>query len=256
MKITALNDDLHGKFLDVINDSINELYNNPKRKASQSNFHLLSEKDKYSSKIFEYYSKMNQTKEDLKKIEIFLRRFPLKKFYEDNNISHLDYIKYHTEVFYHKINTLLDLFKIIINRIYELGLSEKKCTWKNLTKSEKIKQSILIKVVEFYYKSFENIINARNLNTHRGYFYDSEKDYIEDYMFIYKNSEKFNMEIGDDFKKMMPKFYLEYKIKIYKKDKLKFIQNGNKIAEEYVNIFSNFMFIEFLKISKTKNSCS
>lgn len=253
MKITTLNGDLHTKFLDVINDSIDELYNHPERQSSQSNFHLLSEKGKYSSKVFEYYSKMNQTKEDLRKIEIFLRRFPLKKFYEDNEISHLDYIKYHTEVFYHKITTLLDLFKIIINRVYELGLSEKKCTWENLIKSEKLKQSMLIKVVECYYKSFESVINARNLNTHRGHFYDSEKDNIEDYMFIYKNSEKFNVEIGNNFKKMMPKFYLEYKLKVYKKDKLKFIQNGNKVAEEYANIFSNVMYVEFLKISKNKS---
>ncbi|OOG65796.1 Cthe_2314 family HEPN domain-containing protein, partial [Flavobacterium sp. A45] len=172
MEITELNEELNRKFFDIINGSVDELYNHTERKSSQSNFHLLSDKGKYSSRVFEYYSKMNQTKEDLRKIEIFLRRFPLKKIYEDNDITHLDYIKYHTEVFYHKINTLLDLFKIIINKVHELGFSEKKCTWENLTKSEKLKQSMLITVVECYYKSFENVIIARNLNTHRGQFYD------------------------------------------------------------------------------------
>lgn len=252
MEITELNIELYRKFIDVINSSIEELYNHPERKSSQSNFHLLSEKGKYSSKVFEYYSKMNQTLDDLRKIEIFLRRFPLKNFYQDNEITHLDYIKYHTEVFYHKINTLLDLFKIIINNVYELGLSEKKCTWENLIKSEKSKQSVLIKVVECYYKSFEHVLIARNLNSHRGQFHDSEKDDLEDYLFLYKNSEKFNMELGDNFKKMMPKFYLQYKVKVYKNDKLKFIQNGNKVAKEYANIFSNIFFEEFLKVSVTK----
>lgn len=252
MEITEFNGELFKEFFEIVHRTMKEIYNHPEYNLNKNNHYLLSQEGKYANKVFSLYSKITEIKEDLRKIEVFLRRFPLKKFYEENEISHLDYIKYHTEVFYHKSNTLLDLFKLMTNEVYELGYSEKKCTWGNLIKSEIVKESLSIKVIEYYHKSFEHIIEARNLNTHRGIFKDSEKDYIESPMMIYKNSEKFNIELGDDFIKMMPKFYLEYKVKKYKNDRLLYIKSGNNVAEQYINFFMNVTIPVFLKRAKAK----
>lgn len=252
MEITEFNGKLFRDFIEIVHRTMKEIHDKPEYSLSKNNHHLLSEEGKYANRVFSLYSKIVEIKEDLRKIEVFLRRFPLKKYYEENEISHLDYIKYHTEVFYHKCNTLLDLFKLMTNEVYELGYSEKKCTWGNLIKSDVVKESLSIKVIEYYHKSFEHIIVARNLNTHRGIFKDSEKDDIASPMMIYKNSEKFNMELGDNFKKMMPIFYLEYKLKEYRNGRLYYIKNGNDVAEQYINFYMNVTIPEFLKRAKSK----
>lgn len=252
MEITEFNDKLVKDFFEIVHRTMEENRTHPEYSLSKNNHHLFSPEGKYANGVFGIYAKINEIKEDLSKVEVFLRRFPLKKFYEENEISHLDYIKYHTEVFYHKCNTLLDLFKLFTNEVYELGYSERKCTWGNLMKSEAVKDSLSLKVIEYYHKSFEHIIKARNLNTHRGIFKDSEKDDIEAPMMIYKNSEKFNMELGDDFRKMMPKFLLEYKLKKYKNERLSYIKSGNNAAEQYINIFMNVTIPEFLNRAKAK----
>ncbi|KAF2082055.1 Cthe_2314 family HEPN domain-containing protein [Flavobacterium sharifuzzamanii] len=252
MEITELNDKLVKDFFEIVHRTMEEIHIHPEYSLSKNNHHLFSPEGKYANAVFGIYAKINEIKEDLSKVEVFLRRFPLKKFYEENEISHLDYIKYHTEVFYHKCNTLLDLFKLFTNEVYELGYSERKCTWGNLMKSEAVKDSLSLKVIEYYHKSFEHIIKARNLNTHRGIFKDSEKDDIEAPMMIYKNSEKFNMELGDDFRRMMPKFLLEYKLKKYKNERLLYIKSGNNSAEQYINIFINVTIPEFLNRAKAK----
>lgn len=252
MEITEFNNELFKEFFEIVDRTMEELSIHPEYSLSKNNHHLFSPEGKYANRVFGIYTKINEIKDDLRKIEVFLRRFPSKKFYEENEISQLDYIKYHTEVFYHKSNTLLDLFKLFTNEVYELGYSEKKCTWGNLMKSEVVKDSLSMMVIENYHKSFEHIIQARNLNTHRGIFRDSEKDDIEAPMMIYKNSEKFNTELGEAFKKMMPKFLLDYKIKRYKNERLLFIKSGNSAAEQYINFFMNVTIPEFLKRAKAK----
>lgn len=252
MEITDFNDKLFKDFFEIVHRTMEEIRFHPEYSLSKNNHHLFSQEGKYANRVFDIYSKISETKEDLRKIEVFLRRLPLKKFYEENEISHLDYIKYHTEVFFHKSNTLLDLFKLFTNEVYELGYSEKRCTWGNLMKSEVVKDSLSIKVIEYYHKSFEHIIKARNLNTHRGIFKDSEKDDIEAPMMIYRNSEKFNMKLGDGFRKMVPKFLLEYKLKKYKNERLLYIKSGNNAAEQYINFFMNVTIPEFLNRAKAK----
>ncbi|GAA4027186.1 hypothetical protein GCM10022386_08190 [Flavobacterium cheonhonense] len=253
MEITQFNGELHNKFFEVVNRTMIEIHKHPAYSSCKNNHNLLSQEGKYAQQVFKHFSKIHETQQDLRKIEIFLRRFPLKKFYEKNEISHLDYIKYHTEVFYHKVHTILELFKLMINEVYEVGYNGKRCTWENLLKSETLKGSIPLNIIEYYHKSFEHIINARHLNSHRAIFKDSEKDDIEGPMMLYKNSEKFNMDLGDEFKRMMPKFYLEYKIKKYKNERLKYIVNANDVAEQYVNLFINTTIPEFLKRAKSKN---
>ena len=236
MEITEFNGELFKDFFEIVHRTMEEVRIHPEYSLSKNNHHLFSPEGKYANRVFGIYSKITEIKEDLRKIEI----------------SHLDYIKYHTEVFYHKSNTLLDLFKLFTNEVYELGYSEKRCTCGNLMKSKVVKDSLSIKVIEYYHKSFEHIIKARNLNTHRGIFKDSEKDDIEAPMMIYKNSEKFNMELGDDFRKMMPKFLLEYKLKKYKNERLLYIKSGNNAAEQYINFFMNVTIPEFLNRAKAK----
>lgn len=193
---TAFDKVLIGQFFNVLHETQKGIDKHPDFSYSKNNHHLLSERGKYAQNVFKYYARVSEVQEDLDRVLIFLRRFPLKKFYEENNVDLISYTKYHIEVFFHKINTLLDLLKLMVNQVYELGLTDRKCTWDKLCKHTNVKDSPSLKIIEYFHKSFEHIIEARNLNTHRGIYKDPESDKIKIPMMIYRESEKFNMEIG------------------------------------------------------------
>jgi len=240
MEETEIDKELFRDFLDLVHKSQEGVTKHPEFSFDKNNFHLLSPQAQYLQKVSRYKSRIYDLLDDLDKVEVFLRRFPMKKFYEDNDIDHLNYTKYHTEVFYHKISTLLDLLKLMVNEVFEARLSERRCTWDNLNKITSIKDSAPIKIVGFFHKSFKDVIFARNLNTHRGIFSDSKRDDLSLPLMIYKNSEKFDMDLDERYKTLMPRFILDYQIREYKKNKLNFIKQGNMVARQYINIFMNF----------------
>lgn len=231
--------ELFGQFLNLLQETQKGIDKHPDFSYIKNNHHLFSDRGKYVQKVFRYYSRVMEVQEDLDRIAIFLRRFPLKKFYEENNIDYISYTKYHMEVFFHKINTLLDLLKLMVNEVYELNLSARKCTWDKLCKHDRTKDTPPLKVMEYYHKSFEHIIKARNLNTHRGLYHDPESDDIRMPMMIYRESEKFNIDVGEDLRLVMPKFGIEYRLRKFKKEKLNYIKNANEVVTQYVNLFMN-----------------
>lgn len=237
MELTEYDNELIRQFLSILEGTHTGIEKHSDFNWTGNNFHLLSDKGQYMQKVFRYYSRILDVQEDLRRIEIFLRRFPLKKFYEENDITYLDYSKYHMEVFFHKINTILDLLKLMVNEVFELGLSERKCTWDSLSKNSAVKNSPSLKVIEYFHKSFKHIIEARHLNTHRGYYDESESEDIRVPMMIYKNSEKFNMDIGEDLKRIMPKFIIEYRLKEFRKKRILYLKNGHDVVTQYINMF-------------------
>jgi hypothetical protein len=182
-----------------------------------------------------------------------MRRFSDKKFYEANEIAQVAYIKYHYEVFIHKIHTILEIKKIAVNDIYGIGLSEKDCTWNNLKNQPKIKNKPISNIIEIYFKSFKNVILHRHLNTHKAYFGDKINDELKSDFSLYTNAEKYNINIGEDIRRMMPKSYIEYRLNKYKKERIEYVNNGIQIAETYVMQFVTILTNDFFVMIMKKN---
>ena len=249
----ATNFELRKFFLEYLEKAMNLTKNHPEYDISRNNYHLHSENAKLALSILDFQTTLNDLVADLKKVEIFIRRFPNKKFYEDNEIGQLDYIKYHYEVFIHKIHTILEVKKLAINAIYDIGLKERNCTWKNLKNQKRIKNSAISRIIEFYYKSFEHIIKHRHLNTHRAYFGDKTNDELKTDYSIYKNSEKFGRDVNEIFRRIMPQGVVNYRIREYKKERIEYIKSGTEIADTYVEQFITIILTEFFNKIMDKN---
>ncbi|MBS1249613.1 MAG: hypothetical protein MAG431_01193 [Chloroflexi bacterium] len=196
---------------------------------------------------FGYFTKINEIVNNLKYIEVFLRRFPARKFYEENDINQLVYSQYHFEVFMHKIHTILELMKLMLNAIYELGIPERDCSWDNLKDRDEIKKSKAYPILNSYYSKFKAVIDARHLNTHRAVFNDAKKDRLDVSYGIYNAYEELSLEIDDEYKKNMPKLVLDWRIKDYRKNKLKLVEGSKKVVEKHVKMFFESIADEFVK---------
>lgn len=242
--------ELRKSFLEFYNKLRTSATEHPDFKLGKNNYHLLSEKAKEAGRIFDYMDRISGLTSDLDKVHVFVRRFPFKTFYEDNDIDQLDFIKYHYEVFIHKIHTILEVKKLWMNDFYKIGLKEKDCNWKNLKSHNKIKKSPLKFVVDNYYNSFEHIIKFRHLNTHRAFFQDTKNEDLKSDLLMYNGFKKFDMEVGEEFKRIRPKFIVNYEIKKYRKEKLEYIQNGTEIAKTYSELFITLILREFFHNEK------
>ena len=233
--------------LNAVSDARKEPEDHKDFNILKNNFHLFSKRNKYVMNVFRHYNKLLEFNSDLNKVELFLRIFPSATLFKENDLDHFAYIKYHTEVFFHKIHTILEIKKLMINEVYNLGLSEKNCSWDNILK-KKSKVNAPMAIAENYYKSFKHIIDARHFNAHRGYYnVESEID-ISAPLNIYKWSEEFEMDLGEDFKKIIPKFYIEYQLKKFRKQRIKFVKDGIVAATYYKNEFEKYILEDFRKI--------
>ena len=144
---------------------------------SENNHLLLTTKEKYVKSTMELHCNLSQTFGGIGFVKTFLRRFPFKKFYFQNEINNLNYIQYHTEPFIHKVNTIKEIMLLLINEVYVLEVAKEDCSWKKL--SNKIdNQNESMRLIDSFYSTFKTFIELRNLNSHRGIFADSEKDEI------------------------------------------------------------------------------
>lgn len=196
----------------------------------KNNNHLFNEQEKYILRINKLHNTLIHTIEQISHIEVFIKRYPNKEFYQKNNISQLTYIQYHIEVLLHKIHTILELMKLLVNEIYELNIDSKDCSWKSLI-SRLDKKNPSLKIIDKYYKTFEKVIDFRHANTHRGIFNDSEKDEIElDYgLSIYEQHERLGIENDIEFERMFPKFMINYKLREYRKNRIRLINKFKSI---------------------------
>ena len=242
--------ELWKSFLDFLSNEYKIAHSNEDYNIEKNNHHLLSKDAKKASSISKYANILNDLINDLKKTQIFIRRYPLKKFYKENEINELDYIKYHYEVFLHKVHTILEIKKLAINKYYNIGLKEKDCTWKNLKNQPKIQKSPLKQIIENYFTSFEHLIEHRNLNTHRAIFVDEQNENLSTDLMLYENAEKYGIELDKQILKFKPKFLIEHKIGIYKKEKLNYINSGIETAEYYVKEFNYYSILIFMNSLK------
>ena len=149
------------------------------------------------------------------------------------------------EVLFHKVHTISELKKLMINEVYKIGLSEKKCSWENLKKQSNLRNKVPMQILENYFKTFKHIINLRHLNTHRGHYNDEESIDISAPLNIYKWSEKDGYDVGEKFKLMMPKFLIEYKLRKFKKERIEFVKSASSATLYYKEEFFKHILIDF-----------
>lgn len=181
-------------------------------KLGQNNWNILSDSEKYISTIFDIYQRLNHVIENLSHSSTFIRRIPARAYLLKNGINELSYLRYHLEVYVHKIHTVLELMRLLVNAALEFNIPEKDCSWENLRKCESMKGSTIEKILNSYFKSFKDHIKIRHFNTHRGMFKDSEIDELSTPLMIYENARKFKMDVSD-YNILYPEAFLKMQIK-------------------------------------------
>lgn len=244
-----VNNDLLIEFIKLVPSK--DIQNRKGFSFKKNNYHLLSSPEKYIMDIFNLYNRLNELYKDLERVIIFIKRYPTAKYYESNNIDKLAYIKYHTEVYFHKIHTILEVMKLILNGVYELKIAEKDCTWNKLKNNSKVNQTKAYKIIELFHKSFEKIIDARHRNTHRALFNSGVDIDLEAAYEISKLLNGLNKDINLELMRIYPPILVNYELKLHRKERIDFMQKSNEVASKYFDIFINeILEVTIMKYSK------
>jgi hypothetical protein len=142
--------------------------------------------------------------------------------------------------------------KLIVNDVYCLEIPKRECNWKTLT-SKLDKNTSCLKIIDMYYKVFNDFIESRHLNSHRGIYNDKKKEIIEmDYgLDLYQISYNLNYDLGEEFKNLFPKFIIDFKIKELKKNRIKLINETEKNINDLIKAFLTSLNDEFKRRTKT-----
>ncbi|MRX46936.1 Cthe_2314 family HEPN domain-containing protein [Pedobacter puniceum] len=220
--------------------------------SGRNNHHLLSPKEKYISYVSKVHSNLIEVNNQISYLKIFIRRYPFKQYYTKNGITEVEYIQYHMEVLFHKIHTVLEIMKLLLNKVYDLKISDRDCNWITLCKHVD-KKELSMKHLNSFYKTFELIIESRHLSSHRGIFFDEQKNKIEiDLGFSLYKFEHNGYKVDDETKKIFPLRFIEYEIKQYKKSKVILVEKVVEYKEMILKEFLRSLYPEFIKQQKLK----
>lgn len=225
------------RIFELVTDALKALEHKEGFSVAQNNHHLLSEEEKYVARVFALYSKIDSTAIQIDFVRLFTARNPLSKHYFKNGLNELAYIDYHQDMLFHKVHTMLELMRLMVNEIYGFEIPEKDCSWQSLKK--KLDQKDPSKLaLEMYFNAFESIINARHALSHRGPMDNPARDQIE----VFKGYQFYaymakGQKFDEDFLKLIPMSTIKAEIKKYKKEKMNLINDVAKENGRLINIF-------------------
>jgi hypothetical protein len=133
---------------------------------------LLHDSEKYIVDVFFTAMSIVGTVEQLRFVPVFLRNFPGRKRFNQYGINHPKYLQYHLEMHFIKIATLLDQMAILINKVFRLGIPEKKCSVDTILENDHTRHSSSAKVLRSFDRSIQGVKSVRNFIVHRGVFDD------------------------------------------------------------------------------------
>lgn len=253
MPINDFNDEQY--LLDAIKKAIDNVYSNSQFNKVKHNYSLFNENERYLMNFNEYYNKCLDLVSDLDKIVVFIRCFPSKKYYENNDINQMEFIKYHLEVYFYKIHTLLDIMKKLLNALFEYGLSEKECTWNRLKTKNEILNSDFEKLILAYHNTFRDILEKRNLSSHDAHFEkEIEHKLIDSYLLINKLEDKYKSHSPGNKSSKIEQASYNFRILEYRKEQLVFVRRGINVANILVHKFLKVALFEFVKRHTSKVS--
>jgi len=202
----------------------------------ENNWHTLRIDEKYIMRVFNLYVRLDHVLEQLQHVSIYLKRFSPASYYEKENINGLIYTQYHMEVYIHKIHTVLDLMRLMVNRVYEFNIADENCTWSVLKDYPGIKGSIVESILNSYWVTFKDIINGRNLNTHRGWFEDSDIERLSSPLFLIIKNKEYELNIPE-FKEKDIEYSIRHRVQKLRLKRSMEMQSTNKIVYEFINRF-------------------
>ncbi len=219
----------HNGFLHTIMD----LFFSTIKDSNNKTYEELPPAQKYVVDINTYNSRLLIALDEIKYTRTFLRRFPLKDYYHQNEISETKYTKYHIEFYYHKLFIIRELIRQLINSVYQLNLIKINNISDLVMRLGKEDPSILL------LKDFENKLNyyriKRNENVHQGEFIP-DNDFENLKMWIDLHS------LSNLLKQQLPKDVLQEKVveslaRNYRKDKARMLNESLIGMEKYINSF-------------------
>ncbi|MES2331225.1 MAG: Cthe_2314 family HEPN domain-containing protein [Bacteroidota bacterium] len=242
------------RLFDLVTEALKAIEHKEGFLVTQNNHHLLSEEEKYVARVFTLYSKIDSTALQIRFVKLFTARNPLSKHYFKNGLNELAYIDYHQDMLFHKVHTMLELMRLMVNEIYGFEIPEKDCNWNSLKNKLADKDPVKLGL-EMYFTAFESLINARHALSHRGPMDNPVRDEIEifkGYRFyaFMANGQTFD----EDFLKLIPMSRIKSEIRKYKKDKMNLINDVAKENGRLINIFFEHLLPVFeSKLVKYKN---
>ncbi len=213
----------------------------------QNNHHLLRSDEKYVSRVYRLQSLLIDQLEHINYTYIFISRYPFGKQYAQKRITQLHYIDYHFEVVLHKVHTICELMKLIINEVYTFNIPHEQCNWNTLSKRLKSDTKPMLSIDQ-YYQTFKDLIHNRHISAHRGLLPDEEREKIEiDFGFsLYLMSDN-GKDLDEEVRKTISLPWIKYNIREYKKGKLDIIKSIQNATAEVVQSFLSSLYSEFIQ---------
>jgi len=147
----------------------------------------LSMNSRYALDVFHKAMEMINIGEKLQHILVYLGGFPKPKYYESNDVTKADYIKYHIENFYIRVATLLDQSSLLINTIYELGYPERKVNADSVLENLNIKNTRTGKILKAFKQGIQGVQKTWNEILHKGIFEDPDLLELSTFYFVNKH---------------------------------------------------------------------
>ena len=100
----------------------------------------------------------------------FIKRRPtVKELDKNEEMTVIDYYNYHYDVIIHKLTTIKDLSFKLINKVFDLKLEDKHCSWNGIrNKKDLITIPGIIDIQTLHYNLMNEIIIDRNESSHNG----------------------------------------------------------------------------------------
>ena len=100
----------------------------------------------------------------------FIKRRPtFKELDKNEEMTVIDYYNYHYDVVIHKLSTIKDLSFKLINKVFDLKLKDKDCTWNSIrSKKDLIFISGVLDIQTLHYHLMNETILDRNESSHNG----------------------------------------------------------------------------------------
>lgn len=231
-------------FIKEVQSEMEKALEHPDHDINKNNYKCLSERGKYLVETNSLICKINELLRDIKKVLIFIRRFPNPKYFIDNDIDNIDYIKYHLEVLTNKIHNILEIMRLTINSVYELGLSTNDCSWNNL-KLKLDSNSNVMQIVNLYHKSFKDVINIRHSSIHQGKDVDPITTNMQsDLSLIRTRVYYWGIDERNTNDYYFTSSLLKHKTKEYRKERFAYVKSVIRTAEHYIDLFSFYIYKE------------
>lgn len=178
----------------------------------------------------------------------FIKRRPtVKELDKNEEMTIIDYYNYHYDVIIHKLTTIKDLSFKLINKVFDLKLKDKDCTWKGISsKKDMITIPGVLDIQTLHYHLMNEIILNRNESSHNGSVDIKLFRNIHGLVQIsqWKRLELLSEDvIGSD--PMEKGSYYDYLLRLEKKELLRNIKNHKAMSLFCIHVLTSCMASKF-----------